>query len=398
MSELHPPAETYRLNVVASGLGRMGIEGVDPETVQQTSELLHSVVDAMQQSDIPPVPHHEPELLREAIKFDDKLLSQVAEGPASRLLDPSLASQIEMLISAHRTYCETALRGDSDTGVVDMQTVANSFGLPDLWKDVESLVTREVDDYGYETAHPPLEGPLLASISADRTREVMEYLWNDIFEIPQPFSARIYITENDDFYHLYWAPTADELDYATPDSYDLATQLSFDLPHNVAHLAHLNALNPNEGAGRYFDKMAERAYFEAVAVLSERQILDSLMADITVGNNLAELFGISEDDLSTSDFAAWMIDDRKYEFKLRTARLYSDFLISQGCSFEETVGETSKKLGISSHDAGNEVRKYLPWTGLGSTYTHGYRKLLDSDVESVSEAILPDQKTARKTW
>lgn len=398
MSEFLAPAETYKINTLASAFGRFAIEDVNDTTVEQAKELVDISLDDLRDKETPPVPHTEPELLIQAIAFDQKLVRQLHEGPAKELLDNTQLQESLRLLEGHESYCARILEASGKTELLaDPDAIARAYGLPDMWTKAKEDIASELAVWGKETTHPPIPSPLTERVSLDETRELIDLVWSEVLKVEDTLTAKIYMTGAKDMYHLFWAPTSEKLDYATPVAYDRATQLSFDIPHNVAHLAHLTALGPQQGAVRYNDNMSQRAYFESVAVLSEYAMVDALSKDGRIGENIANLMNIDPSVMSADDLTNWIVQDRQFEFKLRAARLYADMLMIEGVGFDDAVSEISSKLGIPREQAMAETNKYLPWTGLGAVYTHGYRKLLSEGIDNVPAATYINNTPVR-TW
>lgn len=345
------------------------------------------------------MPHTEPELLSQAVAFDRKLQNQLRKGPAGEFLKPvQLARSLELL-SDHEEYCTRLLTsGATNELLVDPNSITRAYGLPDMWDKSKATVEAELTRWGKDTVHPPIPEPLAETVSLDETRGLINLMWHEVLKVEDSLTARVYMTGAKDMYHLFWAPGAERLDYATPDSYNRATQFSFDLPHNVAHLAHLTALGGEQGALRYNDSMAQRAYFESVAVLSEYVLTDALAGDPKIGEGMARILNLDPRAMSASELTEWMIQDRVFEFKLRATRLYADLLMVEGSSFEDATHEISEKLGIPLSQAEAETIKYLPWTGLGAVYTHGYRKLLESGMNTVPSAVRSSDGGSVQSW
>lgn len=399
MSEsLKPPAETYKLNALASALGRFAIPDLDNLTRGQASDILDLAIDDLETKDVPPVPHTNPALLGEATKFDNRLLWQVENGKAAHLLADYQKQAISKKLSEHTAFCHKALEKNAQWEMLsNPRDVADAYRLPDLFKNPHVVISEEVQKWGKATQHPEILLPLKSKVSAKETSDILHFMWSRVVGISPSQSTNIYLTNNPDDYHLYWTPTFTGLDYATPADYDRATQLSFDAPHNAAHLAHLDALGTEAGAERYQDSMPQRAYFEAVAVLSEHACVELALADKEFGRTLAELYGLEAASWGSS-MGEWVAKDRAYEFKLRAVRYAADILMMDGVDLNETVYGISDVFKVPRAEVEKEVRKYLPWTGLGATYTHGYRKLLDNGVRSVSDAIYLPSGQVKTSW
>lgn len=399
MSEAVAPAETYQINTLACAVGRFAIKDIDQETVRQANELVDLSLEGFDAQNVPAVPHTQPELLEQAVAFDRKLQGQLRAGPASELLARPQVEKSLQILTTHEEYCLKVLEGGGTRELlVEPTAVAQAYGLPDMWDKAKETVEAELERYGKMTQHPAVPPQLAERVGLEETQKLVGFMWQQVLGVKDSLTANIYMTGLQSQYHLFWTPAAKNLDYTTPATYDRATQLSFDVPHNVAHLAHLTALDSNEGAHRYDDSMGQRAYFEAVAVLSERVITDALEKDPKIGEGLAELFRLDHKTLSAEQLTEWMIQDRKFEFKLRAARLYADMLIIEGATFEDTIHEVAGKLGITPAQAEAETKKYLPWTGLGAVYTLGYRRMLETGTTSVPNAIRTAEGQPIRSW
>ena len=92
-------------------------------------------------------------------------------------------------------------------------------------------------------------------------------------------------------------------------------------------------------------------------------------------------------NMHPEDFVQWVVADRYYEFKLRTARFLGDALLSSGEPYGDVVPYISEELEIPISHADAEVRKYLPWLGLNAVYIKGYMRFVDNDIDTVQQAI-----------
>lgn len=389
MSETLAPALTYELNILASALGRLAVPNLDNTTRIQANILTETSLDRLLQNDGPPVPNTLPELLQEATTFDRKLVTQITKGPASELIDESLSKTILDVVVSHINVCEELHeKRAAPQMLVDPKDIAQAYGLTNLWDNVEGVIAAEVQKWGIETSHPDIPASLSESVSKAETEELVSFMWHDLLHIPGELVADIYLSSRKENYHLFWSAKAERLDYVTPYDYDRATQLSFDLPHNVAHLAHLSLYQPESGVMRYNDTMPERAFFEGVAVLSEAIIVRALEEDSSVSETISAIFNSTQSShIEPQALKMWMIQDRAYEFKLRAARLYGEFLVIQGHTLEEAALQINGTIGIDKADALKEVKKYLPWIGLGALYTQGYCKALEADKTNILDTI-----------
>lgn len=394
---LSEPAQTYQLNVLASALGRFASPDIDPRSVQQTTELVDQVVGSIREEAKPPVPHTNPVLLEEAGAFDAKLHNQLTRGRAAAFLPRSILGAATDIVRGHSEVC-AEMRGKDAAAemLVAPEAIAEAYGLPDLWHGADALMRDEAAAWESFKRHPVVTADLQRRVSLGETRDLMRLMWRHVIEAPTFPEVNTYLTDNPEHFHVFWAPLSDTLDYATPKSYDRATQLSFDLPHNATHLAHLEALRSGAGVFRYDDSMALRAYFEAATVFSEYQTIGHAQENGAFVDELHAI--INPDHISKEALGRWIADDRGYEFKLRAARYAADVLMINGQSFVETTHEVAALLDIPLTDAEKETRKYLAWTGLGAVYSFGYRKLRELGTERVMDVLVDDSGNAITSW
>jgi hypothetical protein len=394
---LREPAQTYQLNVLASALGRFASPDIDQQSIQQATELTDQVVESIREEPKPLVPHTNPVLLEEAAAFDAKLYGQLTRGRAATFLPRSILGAATEIVLGHKEAC-TELRGKDAPAemLVAPEAIAEAYGLADLWDGADALMRDEAATWASFRRHPEVTADLQRAVSLGETRDLMRLMWRHVIEAPAFPDVNTYLTDTPEHFHVFWAPMSDNLDYATPRTYDRATQLSFDLPHNATHLAHLDALRSRAGVFRYDDSMALRAYFEAATVFSEYKTIDQAQ---TNGPFVDELHAIiNPAHMSKEDLGRWIADDRGYEFKLRAARYAADVLMINGQSFVETTHEVAALLDIPMTDAEKETRKYLAWTGLGAVYSFGYRKLRELGAERVVDVLVDDAGNAISSW
>lgn len=394
----HEPAQTYQLNVLSNIVGRLATPYIDDLSSRQVGLMFDDVIDDIRQDQKPEVPHTNPHLLSEAINFDKKLLSQLSKGPATERLSRVAINAAVKTVTKHAQTCAT-IRDKSTTNsevLIDPALIAKSYGLPDLWKETDHVIREEAEKWSSFEKHPEVPSALTKKVDLAETTNLMRLMWHHVIETPSYPEVNTYLTDNEEMYHVFWAPLSDTLDYATPREYDRATQLSFDLPHNATHLAHLNAMDPALGAFRYDDNMAQRAYFEAVTVFSEYKTIQHSRDNDIFKSELYDI--LQPEGITEQELAEWMVKDRGYEFKLRAARYAADVLMLQGASFTETTEEISKTFNIPISDAEKETKKYLPWTGLGAVYSFGYKKLESLGLDNVHDAIVDENGNALTSW
>lgn len=389
------PAQTYDLNIVASILGRYAVPSLDQASRNELSGMAADTTDMIRTARAPEVPHTAPELLRESINFDQKLLTQLDNGPASELMNSSQRSHIRRLILGHMASCQSMLQGNIRQDVlVEPSEIANAYGLNTMWSDGERIVAEEAKRWQEYATHPAVPEDLMKQISNDETKQLLELMWHYVIEEETSPDVNVYLTDTPQDYHVFWAPLANGLDYTTPRQYDRAIQLSFDLPHNATHLAHLAAIG-NSGSDRYDDNMSQRAYFEAATVFSEFKATNVAQDSPDFTESMADIY---KTDMSPANLANWVVQDRGYEFKLRAARYMADLAMVQGARFDEAVAEIVSVIGVPHEHAEKEAMKYLPWTGLGAAYTFGYRKLVDKGISSVQQVLRTSDGRAITSW
>lgn len=386
-----PPAKTYGLNVVASIASRFSLEGLNFVDNQGLQDALDEQLTQFDSTDVPDMPIWETEAVRLAKRFDERLV-HIIDTSLSPHVGPSLAKKARGVVVSHLVRLEEAESDprSQERDIVSTADIATAFQIDDLFESPEEVVTRELEEWSLQAEHPVIPSALKELTSVETTRLLLEAAWTKLFGFDD-IDANVYLTNQGEGYHLYWATASDALDYATPDQYPLETQLSFDIPHNAAHLLHLHRLGV--GATDYLDRLPERAYFESVALLSEYMVTQLREDDAPYIEELAKIIG-----LPFSEMYDWVQEDRRYEFKLRTARYLGDVLMSRGSSYDETVAEVAHTIDIPLDQAGAEVSKYLPWLGLNAVYIKGFRRLLDAGIRSVQSAIEPRPGIVVKTW
>lgn len=391
------PAVTYQLNVLASAIGRFAAPNLGLETIRQAGDMCEQTIDAIRESGKPAVPHTNPVLLEEAQGFDEKLRRQLVYGAAQYFLPKNVLAAALETVDGHAEVCTELLDGKAAARLlVEPSEIADAYGITDLWDGSEEMVDAEADRWAVFREHPAVPKDLEKPVSATDTASMMKIMWDHVIGVDEHPVVRTYLAKYPEAYHVYWAPLADKLDYATPTTYDRATQLSFDIPHNATHLAHLNAISDDLGVFRYDDSMSQRAFFEAAAVYSELRGMEEAHTNPEFIAELSEALDLRT--MSSEELAEWIAQDRGYEFKLRAARYAADTLMIRGASFEETVHEVADALQIPLADSEKETRKYIAWTGLGAVYTAGYRKLEQAGVVKVKDALVYADGRAITSW
>lgn len=391
MSRENQPAKSYDLNMLASVLGRAQVHRLTPETQSQIVTATDEVVSILEDKTKPPVPHTEKHLVQQALKFVDKLRHMLSTPEVGRALEPAQKKKISELLASF----EKAVQGMGQAqhrNLISPAEIEEMFQFYGIWETGATELESDLSRWT-EMQHPIVPDALQQPVDVLETRRLIEVIKRTILATDIPLFAAVYLTQKPEDYHLFWSLTQEGSDYVTPEGYGLDTQLSFDLPHNVAHLIHLSLLREH-GVYGYIDDMATRAFFEAVAVFSEMEIINKL--DTDPGAIAAISAALNQDrNISENKLKAWMIADRSFEFRLRASRLLADLLAIEGASLPEIVDVVSRTVQIPRETAEAEVRKYLPWTGLGAIYTLGYRRLEQAGITSVSEVL---QNKPPSTW
>ncbi len=184
------------------------------------------------------------------------------------------------------------------------------------------------------------------------------------------FQNKINFTEQEQPSDLYWGVDQNGISYVSPLLLNFATFLSFEIPHNITHLIHLDQLNEQEPT-TYIDSMSQRAYFEGVAVFAER--LFSGVVDI---NPLYEFLS-SELNIDSNQIKDWFEYVRSKENALRSVRLVSDMETMKGFGYSQVIDKMSEEIpNISVDKLHSETSIYYPFTGLSSCYTPGGMQLI----------------------
>lgn len=391
MSRENQPAQTYDLNMLASVLGRTQVRNISSETAQQIVQATDEVVTILDDKTKPPVPHTEKRLLGEAVKFSQKLRYMLGTPRVEQVLQPQQRQRISELLNRFE-QSTSELSSGSYQRFVSRKAIEEMFQFYGIWESGQSEIQADLKRWG-EQKHPETPTALTQPVDVGETERLIEVMKHVVLGVESPLFATIYLTNQPQNYHLYWSLSQEGSDYVTPASYSLDTQLSFDLPHNVAHLVHLSLLR-ERGVYGYIDDMATRAFFEAIAVFSEMEIVRKLENDPNV---IASLFQAldSKRNISPEKLKKWMIADRSFEFRLRASRLLADLLAIEGTPLPEIIDIVAKTIDLPKDVTEAEVTKYLPWTGLGAIYTLGYRRLEQAGVHNVKDVLRNNPPT---TW
>lgn len=271
--------------------------------------------------------------------------------------------------------------------------VGNVFWIEIPWNDLESIWNEEMDRYSAYWKPWELKGitDMVIDLSElDLLTQVFAKFANN------PDIPSTYLESDQNKHYLFWIHDGIQSTCAIPIDYSMWEYLRFNSPHNDLHLAHLRGIN--DWVLSYTDKMTERAYFEAVAVLSEKEFLEKFEQNNSLVTEIYEAFSTERKQyVWLEKFRLWSIQMRGYELRLRAVRLLADFCILQRhMNFADTVAKISSKFSLSEGDVEGEVRKYIEFPGLGAVYTYGSR-VLEKNIRRASEAIITNGKVNR-TW
>ena len=384
------PAQIYDLNIGASSVGRNGSSQLTEEDKSQLQDLIQDFSEMFQatRGEKPALVNTDETSLKQALIFSQRIRKQTEnlQGYAKEVI----MSFQECL---GQFEAQAKQENQNDNGLkLNREQIAQFMDIPEV---LDVYAINEIlynEAHWTAQSHPELLPQLKNKVNMTQTQELIhaceESLFGEFINTP----IHIYIQSKVDRYYLYWSSQVKGIDYATPSHYDIATQLSFDIPHNVAHLLHLSFAD-GCSAQQYIDRMRERKYTEAIAVLSEYQMYQQAIEKGSVMESFSEILSIPVDSLSD-----WVKQDRSYEFRLRLARLLSDVNTLNGKSFSENITDIQKQLGISQRDAISEAQKYYAWTGLGAAYTLGYNRLLLHGIQNARDAMTCSNGNLLLSW
>jgi hypothetical protein len=399
MKHSHQPAAIYDLTTLGSTIARHNVREFDGQTAEQLAQAHEETLEllARESPHKAPVPHTDPELLKAATGFAQKTLQllQIAEDQnrIGRGIAAKTRSTIEHFMGSLRL-----LEGTTGVWLCDDAEIDTMFGMQMSAESANAIMSDETQKLsGAEIPSASPQG-LRTSVTEGETQRLFKAVRKDLFGAGM-IDPQLYIESKPEKHYLFWTPTAERQECAVPDCYSVADHFRFHCPHNDAHLSHLHDLS-SYGVGAYTDFMDERAFLEAIAVLSEWQILEALKADRS--DLAASLHDALESDrrkqVSPESLRRWMIEMRTYECRLRAARLVADVLtIQERLPFEEMVERSMAITGLTREDAEAEARKYYFLPGLGAVYTLGYRKMLENGIDNPIAGFKNNGTTIR-TW
>jgi hypothetical protein len=387
------PAKSYELNVAASLVSRHNNPNLTEVDRAQLDEELDQSIDFLSKEDIPLLPRSDASAAFEFSKFVSKVEAMLTSSTISDRMSPNRSSKLQEILRGFEGELKKIATSDQLDHQVSKLEIEKMFGLQSMWERGEAVVRDEISRWA-EKSHPAVPEALLLPVEIEETERLIEVMKTVVLGYNMPLFARIALINNPSDYNLFWSLTMEGSEYVTPASYTLDTHLSYDLPHTVAHLAHLSRLR-ERGVQGYIDDMATRAFFESVAVFSEYQIVERLAEDSSVSSAIRSALS-EKRQITAADLGDWIKKDRNYEFNLRNARLLADLLAVEGAPLKDIVHIVSETLGTPFEDTYKEVTKYFPWTGLGAIYTLGYRDLQESGVKSVGSLL--SQEDVPTTW
>ena len=398
MKHANQPAAIYDLTTVASTLARHNVRSFDDKTSSHLNDVHEETLELLRESSHKaPVPHTDPELLKAADSFAGKTLQLLQIAESQERINRAVAERTREAIERFRSSLRLLDTG-SPRWLCDAEEIDAMFGIDVSAPQARAIMLQETS--GLAGALPPATTPrgMEKSVSDKEIARLFRAVRSELFGAPA-IEPLLYTEDRPERHYLFWTPTAEKQECAVPNSYSLADHFRFHCPHNDAHLSHLHDLS-RHGVSAYTDFMDERAFFEAIAVLSEWQILEALK------NNGSDLVMSLHDSLERErrevlkpdTLRSWMIDMRTYECRLRAARLVADVLtIQEGLPFEEMVQRSMAITGLPREDAEAEARKYYFLPGLGAVYTLGYRKMLERDIHNPIDGFR-NSGTVIRTW
>lgn len=397
MKHASQPAAIYDLATVVSTTARHNVRGFSEATARQLTDVHDGIVDYFDLSlgDKPPVPHTDPEMLKAAKSFAGKALFilQAAEkqGRMQHCVAEKTRSVIEKFVSSLQK-----LEGDSVRWLCDDREIDKMFGISVTSDDTKSVMHEETQRLA-DARKPESVVALSLPATEGEIQRLFHIIRSALFKASTIYPD-LYTDPNSERHLLFWSTTAEKQECAVPHSYSLAEHFRFHCPHNDAHLSHLHDLSEH-GVMAYTDFMDERAFFEAVAVLSEWQIFNALQKNDE--HLSSQLHAVLEPEkrihLSAQSFRQWMIDMRTYECRLRAARLVADVLtIQERMPFEEMIRRSMVITGLPREDVEAEARKYYFLPGLGAIYTLGYKRMLENGIQNPIAGF--QGKETLRTW
>lgn len=385
------PARIYDLNLLASVLGKIQIEGCGDEGKEEIQKLIDQVIGALMDLSKPLVPHTDKHLLEEAKKFVGKLLGMLNTERSRKVISEIERSKIQKILIQFNEECDVFKRGKSER-LISKGSIEAMFQFSSMWEKGKRELEDDLKRWNKKKC-PESPASLRMYVDAKETRRLVETIKKSVLGLDILLITKITLTKNPQEHHLFWTITDRGLAYIISENSGLDAQLSFDFPHIVAHLAHLNFLK-ERGVMAYIDDMATRAFFEAVAVFSEYQIINALKHDSSIATQIQHNLQ-SKRNINSEQLREWMIGDREFQFRLRNVRLFADLLAIEEVPFLDIVAIASKTLGLPEDIVRSEVLKYFPWTGLGAMYILGYRRLEQSGIVQISDIL---QENPPATW
>lgn len=384
------PTQNYDFAPVASLLGKYNARDSE-DSREQLDKALDSALTEIESSDKPPIPHADPELVKGLQSFlFETVLSILNEAGESvpkylqsrvRLAVQKLNERMVNLRPKARILCS-------------VQEIQDMFGLVMPEDKLREIVEEENESRKCWKVPAQIKA-LDKPVTIDEVKKIFEVVRGKVLGT-NAFNPDFYL-DRPEKHHLFWSPKETGQQCVIPFNYSMADYLRLHSPHNDAHLYHLNAI-PEQSVVSYCDFMDERAFFEAVAVYAEWQMLEAAGKRAFIEDLHSQFSADRQRRISKNQLQDWLLNCRGHEFHLRSVRLMGDVitLFSEN-SFDDTVDEVTLFTGLSRDEVQAEVRKYYHFPGLGATYTVGFKKLKEHGIISIHDAFFQNNQVVT-TW
>lgn len=393
MKRCNAPTVNYELAPIASVLGKYNapIFSGHHDTL---NEVLEVALLNIESSEKPPVPHTSEQLVKTVHTFVSVDLMKLM-GRVHQFVSPKLKKRFLEVALRYLFRLDSINASNQPEWLCDSCEIEEMFGISLANSDVTDIIDFENRKWS-EYKSPARCRALMNTVLNEEIRNIADVVREHVIGVITK-SPHLYKDKGDRHY-LFWNTCNDKQECVVPESYSLGSYLRFHTPHNDTHLAHLGAINELNPDYVYYDQMDERAYTEAVAVLSEFKMFQIATDDEFIYQLYEQLSTARKKQLSQNEFQDWLIACRGYEFRLRLARLLGDFLtITQSCDLDTTVNAVVKTIGLPYETAKAEVLKYFHFTGLGACYTLGYLMLLEMNGNDLKKSFCLDEAPI-STW
>ena len=391
MHHARHPASNYDFAPVASLLGKYNTRDFEASGQARVEAALDTALGEIESTEKPAVPHTDPELIRGIQSFLFKTVLVILREAAGKV-PQSLQTRVRTVVKG---FNERMLALKPQTKMLcELGEIEGMIGL-DMSRDRVWEIAHRANQSGKHWGAPVKIDVLEQVVTIDEVRRIFEVVKEKLFSVMN--SDPTFYLDRPERHHLFWTPTETGQQCAVPTGYSMADYLRFHCPHNDAHLVHLSAL-PEQSVTSYCDFMDERAFFEAVAVYAEYQMLEAASQDSFVGD-LYSTFSIArQNGLSKDQLQDWLLSCRGHEFHLRAVRLMGDLnTLFSGLPFEENVDQVTYETELPRDKVEAEVRKYYHLPGLGATYTLGFENLRERGALSIQDSFTNDGQVI-STW